>query len=333
MYTSLPTSNRSVVWAGPRKLEIRQKDVKPPDVDEVLVEVIATGICGSDSHNWESDKVSRQLVLGHESAGIIIQLGQNVRDRTIGQRVAIEPGFSCMECEFCDRGQQNICANLEYCGMDPTDGTLCQYFTCKVSNTVPIPEGVSWEEAGAIQPLAIAVQVARRATLNPHQTVAIFGCGPLGLLILAVARAYGVKKIVMFDIEQSRTQFAKSYGADVAIVTARNNDPSKDILAFAKEYAKEIATEHNLGYGFDVAIEASGADVCATMAICMLKAGGTCTVRYNHGCFADAIALLSEKKVDVKPLITATYPLTEADVAFEAQHARQHVKIVIFNQK
>lgn len=193
MYTSLHTSNRSVVWAGPRKLEIRQKDVKPPDVDEVLVEVIATGICGSDCHNWESDKVSRQLVLGHESAGIIIQLGQNVRDRTIGQRVAIEPGFSCMEyvrfhckskleentddkdirCEFCDRGQQNICANLEYCGMDPTDGTLCQYFTCKVSNTVPIPEGVSWEEAGAIQPLAIAVQVARRATFNPHQTVAI----------------------------------------------------------------------------------------------------------------------------------------------------------------
>ncbi|KAK6366324.1 hypothetical protein LTS17_010830 [Exophiala oligosperma] len=354
----LPTSNRSVVWVGAKKLEIQQRPVTSPGDHEVLVEIVSTGICGSDCHNYESDKVSRQLVLGHESSGIIVHVGQKVKDRSVGQRVAVEPGFACMECEFCVRGNTNTCANLKYCGLDPTDGTLCQYFTCRASMTVPIPDNVSWGEAGAIQPLAIAVQLGRRAALNAHQTLAIFGCGPLGLLILAVAKAYGVKKIVMFDIEESRTKFAESYGADVGIVTHKN-DSGKDSLTFAQDFATEIIQKHDIGSGFDVAVEASGAEVCAQMAVCMLKAGGTCiqaglgkpltavplflltakdltikgTVRYTPGCFEEAISLLSRKMVNLKPLITSTYPLTEASKAFEAQHARKDIKIVIMNQQ
>lgn len=94
---SLPTSNCAIVWVGARKLEVQQRPVVPPKEDEVLVEIIATGICGSDCHNWESDKVSRDLVLGHESSGVIIQVGSGVKDRAVGQRVAVEPGFACME--------------------------------------------------------------------------------------------------------------------------------------------------------------------------------------------------------------------------------------------
>ncbi|KAL1872318.1 hypothetical protein VTK73DRAFT_1549 [Phialemonium thermophilum] len=353
----LPTSNRAVVWVGQRKLEVQQRPVHPPGDNDVLVEIIATGICGSDCHNWESDSVSRQLVLGHESSGIIKQVGKNVKDRAVGQHVAVEPGFACMECEFCVRGNPNICANLKYCGLDPTDGTLCQYFTCRSSMTVPIPDNVSWEEAGSIQPLAIAVQLARRAGLNTHQSLAILGCGPLGLLTLAVAKAYGVKKIVMFDIEESRTQFAKAYGAHSALVMPKNTD--KDSLAFATDFAKEVISANDLGSGFDVTVEASGAEICAQMAVCMLKPGGTYiqaglgkpltpvplfmvtakeltikgTVRYTPGCFQEAISLLSRNLVDLKPLVTSTYPLTKANEAFEAQHARKDIKIVIMNQE
>ena len=96
--TSLPTSNRSVVWVGKRVLEIQQRPVVAPGLGEVLVKIMSTGICGSDCHNWESDSVSRQLVLGHESAGVIIQIGEGVTNRSVGQRVAVEPGFACMEC-------------------------------------------------------------------------------------------------------------------------------------------------------------------------------------------------------------------------------------------
>ncbi|KAF4877880.1 D-xylulose reductase A [Colletotrichum siamense] len=341
--TSLPTSNKAVVWVGPKKLEIQERPVRPPGDDEVLVEIVATGICGSDCHNWESDKVSCQLVLGHESSGIIIQTGKGVKDR----------------CEFCVKGNPNICANLKYCGLDPTDGTLCQYFTCIPSMTVPIPDTVSWEEAGAIQPLAIAVQLARRASLNAHQTMAIFGCGPLGLLVLAIAKAYGVKKVIMFDIESSRTQFAETYGATVGIVPPKNEDPSVDSLSFYQQYAKDLNYQYDLGNGFDVTVEASGAEACIQMAVAMLKSGGTCiqaglgkpltpvplflvtakeldikgTVRYTPGCFADAISLLERNLVNLTPLITSTYPLTEAYKAFEAQHSRKDIKIIIWNQK
>jgi D-xylulose reductase len=95
--TSLPSSNRAVVWVGARKVEIQQRDVISPKADEVLVKVVSTGICGSDCHNWESDELSRHLVMGHESSGIVEQIGSGVQDRTVGQRVAIEPGFACME--------------------------------------------------------------------------------------------------------------------------------------------------------------------------------------------------------------------------------------------
>lgn len=93
---TVPTSNRSVVWTGPRHLEIQQRPVAAPGPGEVLVELKATGICGSDCHNWESGSVSRQLVLGHESAGVILRVGEGVR-RSVGERVAVEPGFACME--------------------------------------------------------------------------------------------------------------------------------------------------------------------------------------------------------------------------------------------
>lgn len=95
--SALPESNRAVVWTGRRQLAIQQRPVIPPADDEVLVELVSTGICGSDCHNWESDSVSRQLVLGHESSGVIVRVGRNVKDRTVGQRVAVEPGFACME--------------------------------------------------------------------------------------------------------------------------------------------------------------------------------------------------------------------------------------------
>lgn len=94
---ALSESNRAVVWTGQRQLAIQQRPIVPPKDKEVLVEIVTTGICGSDCHNWESDKVSRELILGHESSGIIIKVGKDVKDRSVGQRVAVEPGFACME--------------------------------------------------------------------------------------------------------------------------------------------------------------------------------------------------------------------------------------------
>jgi D-xylulose reductase len=166
-------SNRACVWVGKRQLEVQQRPGPALGDNDVLVKVMSTGICGSDCHNWDSASVSRQLVLGHESAGVIERVGAAVTSRTVGQRVAIDPANPCRVCEFCLRGRPNICASLKYCGLDPTDGTLCQWAVVDASRAFPIPDDISWEEAGAIQPLAIAVQLGRRAALNSHQTLAI----------------------------------------------------------------------------------------------------------------------------------------------------------------
>ncbi|TVY35029.1 putative D-xylulose reductase A [Lachnellula occidentalis] len=224
--------------------------------------------------------------------------------------------------------------------------------------TVPIPETVSWKEAGCIQPLAIAVHLGRRANMRAHQTVAIFGCGPLGLLIMAVARSYGVKKIIAFDIEKSRVDFATSYAADIGIVSPINKD-NKPALDFASEFIDEVLQEHGLGSGADLTIEASGAEACVQMGVVITKPGGTYiqaglgkplssvplflftakeltmkgTVRYSPGCFADAIDLLARNAVDIKPLITSSYPMSKINDAFIAQHARKDIKIVVMNQE
>ncbi|KAJ5642852.1 uncharacterized protein N7484_005359 [Penicillium longicatenatum] len=351
-------TNRACVWVAANTLEIQELPTKPVGPDDVLVQVMATGICGSDAHNWNSAHVSRQLVLGHESAGIIVEVGSNVDKSRVGQRVAMEPGFACLKCESCLQGKQNICTNLAYCGLDPTDGTLQQYFICGAHMAIPIPDKISWEEAGAIQPLAIAVQLGRRAALTANKTLAIFGCGPLGILVIAVAKASGVRKIIVFDVEQSRMDFAVQYGADVGIISP-NNDGSDDALEFAQRFVAQTLKEQGLDHGVDVSVEASGVESCAQMAIAILKPGGTCiqaglgkpltavpllmltakeltikgTVRFTPGCYGDAIDLVSRGKVDLRSLITSTYPLTRASDAFVAQHARKDIKIVIMNQE
>ncbi|KAL3434584.1 chaperonin 10-like protein [Aspergillus tetrazonus] len=252
-------------------LAIQDRPITPPGPNEVLVQVISTGICGSDAHNWNNPNVSRELILGHESAGLIGEIGSEVKDRHVGQRVAVEPGFACATCEFCLRGNPNTCANLKYCGLDPTDGTLQQYFTCKAHMAIPIPEEISWEEAGAIQPLAIAVQLARRAALMVGDS----GCGPLGLLVIAIAKAYGVCKVVVFDIEQSRLDFALSYGADIGVLSPKISE-NVEPLKFVSEFTSSVVREHNLGHGVDISVEASGAESSAQMALTILKPGGTC---------------------------------------------------------
>jgi D-xylulose reductase len=184
------------------------------------------------------------------------------------------------------------------------------------------------------------------------------GCGPLGLLVIAIAKAYGMCKIVVFDIEQSRLDFALSYGADIGVLSPKISE-NVEPLKFVSEFTSSVVREHNLGHGVDTSVEASGAESSAQMALTILKPGGTCiqaglgkqltnvplflltaneltlkgTVRFTPGCYQEAIELVQSKRVDLKPLITETFPLTRAQEAFQAQFERRGIKIVIFNQE
>jgi D-xylulose reductase len=165
--------------------------------------------------------------------------------------------------------------NDSYMASPPTDGTLCQWYACPATNAVKIPDGISWEESGCIQPLAIAIQVARRAGLRAHQNVVVFGCGPLGLLCMAVAKAYGARNIIAVDISTKRLEFAKSYAATHTFLPTRKPQ-ERDVMQWNASLANQVLGDAGIECGVDVAIEASGAEPCMQLAIAMLRTGGTC---------------------------------------------------------
>lgn len=159
------------------------------------------------------------------------------------------------------------------------DGTLCQWYACPATNAVPVPDSIPWELSGSLQPLAIAVHMARRAGLRAHQTVAVFGCGPLGLLCMAVAKAYGARKILAIDVSEKRVAFAKQHLATHVHVASRR-PADQDDLAWNMQLAEQLLGEMGEPRGVDVVIEASGAEPCIQLGIQVVRTGGTC--EYSH---------------------------------------------------
>ncbi|ODN76576.1 hypothetical protein L202_05235 [Cryptococcus amylolentus CBS 6039] len=173
-----------------------------------------------DLHNYVSGgvggrPVTEPIVLGHESSGEVIAIGDLVKTHKVGDRVAIEPGLPCRRCVNCKEGRINLCLNQHYCGSPGSVGSLSRFFALPADMAPHIPDNVSWEESGCIQPLAVGIQVAKRVDLRPHKTVAIFGCGPVGLISAAVAHAYCARKIVAFDNNPVRVEAARKYRSPV----------------------------------------------------------------------------------------------------------------------
>ncbi|KAK0498377.1 hypothetical protein EDD18DRAFT_1351062 [Armillaria luteobubalina] len=356
--------NKACMLLKADTVEIRDAPIAEVGKDDVLIRVEATGICGSDLHNYShggvgKDLIKEPLILGHESAGIVVEVGSAVTDVAVGDRVAIEPTMFCRKCHNCKTGKTNVCRNFRQASLSPTQGTLCQYYVCDADFAVKIPASISWEQAGCIQPLAVAIQLAKRAKFGAGQTVAVFGCGPLGCLVMATARAYGVTKILAFDISQRRVDFAKKLWADYAVLSPKvgqGQDYSEWAEGFKASALKEAGVD---SWGVDISVEASGAEVCMHAGITFVHSGGTYvqaglgravnsfptfqvvakeldvigSVRYTAGCFKTAIDLMESGKIDLEPMITAVFPLSRSKEALEAVRKGDDLKVIIMNQQ
>jgi len=289
------------------------------------------------------------LVMGHEASGIVHSVGPAVTKVVTGDRVSIEPGFSCRRCKQCKAGRYNICPEMSFAADPPNNhGTLTRLFRTPEDFVYPIPENLSLEEAVLVEPLSVAVHGARLAGITPGHTVLVQGSGTIGLLCAATAKAFGAKQVFISDINQTRLGFARDYlGCPIFLPNISSSDPEKE--------ASRMKNILNLSDGVDIVLECTGVESSLQTGIYASGSGGVVvqiglgstnltvpiinmcekeTVlktawRYAPGDYEMALALLNSGRVNVQPLISKIVPFEQATKAWEMTLRGEGIKNLI----
>jgi len=330
------TENLSAVLLEKGNLQLLQKPKPKPGVNQVLIKMQKVGICGSDVHYWTNGAigdfvVKAPMILGHESAGVVEEVGEGVTNLRMGDRVAIEPGVPCRRCQFCKEGRYNLCPDIAFCATPPFDGSLARYYVHAADFCFKLPDHVTMEEGALLEPLSVAVHACKRAGVSVGAQVLICGAGPIGLVNLLTAKAMGAEKVCVTDISKNRLEMAQNLGADV-VVHVQTRD--------SQEVAEQVQAA--LQCQPTITIECSGAEPSIQTAIYATRSGGIVVLvglgasiasipivnaatrevdirgifRYAN-CYQHALGLIASGKIDVKPLVTHRFPLEETLQAFE----------------
>lgn len=317
-------------------LRIHDEPIPTPGAGEVLLHVSAVGVCGSDLH-WLNEagigdaRLLRPLVLGHEFSA-------QMED---GGRVAVDPAIPCGACEYCKRGDPNLCENLIFAGHGAQDGALREMMVWPERCLYPLPEALSDADGAMLEPLGVAMHAVDLAHLRVGMSVGVFGCGPIGLLIIQLAQLAGAHKIIATDILLHRVSAARALGADEAYLVTQADK--------SQEWTKLD------GQQFDVVFEAAGENPAVEMAVAATRPGGkvilvgipaddrtsfTASLSRRKGLtiklvrrmkltYPRAIQLVESGKVDVRSLVTQTFPLEQAAEAFLVASRREGLKVII----
>lgn len=342
---------KAVKWFAPRDMRVVDVAKPVPKPFEALIRVESTGVCGSDMHYFSEGRIGKTaitapIILGHEYAGIVEDVGSEAARSLIGKRVAVEPGIPCMHCEFCLKGHYNVCPTLQFPGGPPNDGALCEYICVHAAFCFPVPEAMSAAQAAMIEPLAVALHAIDLANLKPGETVAILGLGPIGLLTAQAARLAGAGRIFGCDLLDYRVSASKQYGVDLAFNAMRETTP-------------EVIQRETGGRGVDVAIDCARSTETPGVALRIARPAGRCVLVGISGeengvipvdvarrreltvtwCrrflfnFPTAIDLVASGRVDVGSMITHSFPLEKSLEAFTlVERAAENVLKVSIDQ-
>lgn len=258
---------------GPRDIRIDEvPEPGAPGKGQIILKVTSVGICGSDLHSYLDGRigdtqVQSPLVLGHEFAGEVIAVGEDAHDGldqplVVGQRVAVDPATPCWHCEMCEAGHANLCRRLHFHGLFPDDGALQRQMVCAARSCFPVPDALSDDEAALLEPLGVAIHAIDLGKLKLAKSVAVLGCGPIGQLIIRLARLSGTDPIYAFDYHPWRVQKALEWGASEAFVLKDDAD------------AINITQQVTNGRGVDVVFEAAWADKSVGWSAEMARLGG-----------------------------------------------------------
>ena len=255
------------VMSGIGKIDYVEREIPTPAPNEVLVRLEYVGICGSDIHYYESGVIGNYVVkppfvLGHESSGTVVQIGSEVKHLQVGDRVSLEPGKTCGKCEFCRRGDYNLCPDVVFFATPPVDGVFQEYVAHEAALCFKLPDNVSTLEGALIEPLAVGFHAANQGGAHIGQTAVVMGAGCIGLVSMMALKANGVSKVYVADVLQNRLEKAMELGAD-ATINGNENDVVQKIMEFTN------------GTGCDLVIETSGSEVAARQAIESVKKGAT----------------------------------------------------------
>lgn len=319
------------VMVEPKKIIYREVPVPEVGPDQVLVKIKKIGICGSDIHVYHGTHpyTSYPVTQGHEVSAQIVKLGEYVKDLKVGQKVTLEPQIVCGRCYPCLHGKYNLCEKLKVFGFQTT-GTGSEYFAVDSSLVTPIPEDMTYSDGAMIEPLSVTISAVKKFPNIKGAKVVVLGCGPIGILLAQSAKAMGADKVMVTDISDGRLALAKSLGADFAVNTKDKDFGEAMVEAFGPDKA-------------DVIYECAGSDITMNQAIQNARKGSTIvlvavfgkmatvdlaklndseldlatSMMYRHEDYLDAIRLVQEGKIQLKPLQTAHFGFQQFEEAYQ----------------
>ncbi len=325
---------------APRTIQLGEAPVPTPGLGETLVRITAVGICGSDLQYYAQGRIgdlefNAGHVLGHEVAGVVEAFGPEAEGPEPGSPVVVDPAIHCGRCRFCAAGHTNLCESLRFFGSPPVCGAFCDFVAHPAHLLLPLPPKTPPAVGAAIEPLGVAIHAVDLGHLALGDTVAVLGCGPIGLLIARVAQLAGAATVVATEPLAHRRAVAAKFGIAVTI------DPDRE------DVVRRIL-EATGGVGVDVAFETAGSPAATEEAVRVLRPGGTLVllgywkhdqvslpgitamrkgltirfVRRMKNTFARAIDLVRHGSVDLSALISHEFPMEDIARAFARAEAR-----------
>jgi len=340
---------KALVLEEYKKLQVKEMPEPQPAPDEVRIRVQACGICGSDIHGFDGSSGRRvpPIIMGHEAAGVVERLGAEVAGVAAGQRVTFNPMLSCGKCDYCRRGETNLCDSRQVLGVSCDEfkrhGAFAEFVTVPARNLFPVPDAVSFEQACMTEPVTVATHAINRTPVKQGDTAVVVGTGMIGLLALQALKVAGCATVIAVDLAEEKLALAKELGA--AHVFNPKND---DVVAAIQDLTK--------GNGVDIAVEVVGATPTLQTAIDVTRRGGSVTLVGNlapkvdfamqavvtreltlygscasNSEFPDALELMQSGRIKVEPLISGKASLEETPGWFDRLYAAEAglMKVVV----
>ncbi|API93130.1 alcohol dehydrogenase catalytic domain-containing protein [Virgibacillus pantothenticus] len=326
-------------------LEIQDKKEPIPGKDQVKIKIKYAGICGSDIHTYEGHyKVQVPVTLGHEFSGEVVEVGDNVTEFKVGDRVTSETTFYiCGECKYCGSGDYNLCDHRKGLGTHQ-DGGFAKYLIARKESVHVLPENVDYKSAAMTEPLACTYHAVSKTKINEGDVVVVIGPGPIGLLTAQVAKSFGAKVIITgLTNDKIRLDKAKELGVDIAIDSQKSD-------------VQKVVNKITSGYGADVVFECSGTVPAAKQGLDVLRKKGNYVQvgifsqpavpfdlekviqheihvvgsRSQHSAdWEPALALMNEGKVNAKALVTHEFDITQWDEAYQVIKGGEAIKVLL----